>query len=169
MKQYFRFSVCLFTLIALLTGCSCLRPDEKVKTKYEYTAIFFKVIDGDTFEAFFQKKMQRIRLADIDCFEKSKNKRLEAQAKKWNANIKQALTKGTQSEIKLAKLLMHSHHLNILPIKTDAYGRIIAYVQAVNSRGQVVNVNQYMLYEAGCNAFPDESYYNKKTLIEGRR
>ena len=169
MKQYFHFSVCLFTLIALLTGCSSLRFDGAKKQKFEYTGLFLKVVDGDTFEAHFHGKIEYIRLAGIDCFEIGEGERLKSQAKAQHISTKLALKKGKEAEIKLADLLMHNGFLNIVPLKRDKYGRIIAYVYARDDKGLIVNVNQYMLYEAGCNAFPDESYYNKKTHIEGRR
>lgn len=102
MKQSFRFSVCLLVLTALLTGCSCFCSDRAKKQKFEYTGLFLKVVDGDTFKAMFHGKMEYIRLAGIDCFETGEGERLKSQAKAQHIGIKQALKKGKDAEIKLA-------------------------------------------------------------------
>ena len=56
---------------------------------------------------------------------------------------------------------MYNHFINIIPLKKDKYGRIIAQVYAKDDKGQTVNVNQYMYYKGLCSAFPDKSYYKK--------
>ena len=162
MKKYFRFSIYLFVLTVLLTGCSCFSSDRAKKQKFEYTGLFLKVVDGDTFKAHFRGKLEYIRLAEVDCFEIGEGERLKSQAKAQHISTKQALKKGKEAEIKLADLLMHNALLNIVPLKRDKYGRIIAQVYAKDDKGQIMNVNQYMYYKGLCSAFPDKSYYNKK-------
>lgn len=161
MKQFFRFSACLLILTALLTGCSCFCSDRAKKQKFEYTGLFLKVVDGDTFKAHFHGKIEFIRLAGVDCFEIGEGERLKSQAKAQHISTKQALKKGKDAEIKLANLLMYNHFINIIPLKKDKYGRIIAQVYAKDDKGQTVNVNQYMYYKGLCSAFPDKSYYKK--------
>lgn len=162
MKQYFRFSACLLVLTVFLTGCSCFCPDGAKKSNFEYTGLFLKVVDGDTFKAHFHGKIEYIRLAEVDCFEIGEGERLKSQAKAQHISTKQALKKGKEAEIKLADLLMHNGLLNIVPLKRDKYGRVIAQVYAKDDKGIIVNVNQYMYYKGLCSAFPDKSYYNKK-------
>ena len=132
--------------------------NEKIKEQpTKSNAVFLRVIDGDTFESLYHEKVEIIRLANVDCFETAEGDRLKSQTEKKNISTKNALNKGKEAEEKLAKLLMHNNILHIIPLKHDRYGRLVAYVYAGN-----LNVNQYMRYEVGCNAFPAKSYYMKK-------
>lgn len=162
MKHFIGY-ILLFAVF--LTGCSNLCFEENTGAKYKHKVTFLKVIDGDTFKVFDQGKINFIRLAEIDCFEIRDGKRLRAQAKN-RINTKKALKIGIEAEIKLANLLMYSNYLDVLPLKTDKYGRIVAYVYAKNSQDKVVNVNQYMAIYGMCLAFPDKSYYKGKKSLE---
>lgn len=153
---------CVVTVTALLSACSTTSDDKKYEyeTASDYTGIFLRVYDGDTFQALFQKQIVKIRLADIDCFETQENPRLMFQTEIRHISTKQAIKVGKGSKEKLARLLMKSNNLTILPLAKDKYGRIIAYVYS-DTKDERINVNQYMLYEGKCDAFPDKSYYKK--------
>lgn len=145
----------LFTIF--LSSCSITAENKNAKEQSSQgKATFLSVIDGDTFEAVYRGKVEKIRLADIDCFEISEGDRLKSQAKRKNISTKNALNKGKEAEEKLANILMHNNVLYVIPIKYDRYRRLLAYVYAGN-----LNVNQYMRYEAGCDAYPDKSYYKR--------
>ena len=157
MKRTFYYITCCLLFTALLSSCSTTAENKNAKEQSSQNkATFLRVTDGDTFEAVYRGKVEKIRLADTDCFEIAEGDRLKSQAKRKNINTKNALNKGKEAEKKLAKVLMHNNILYIVPLKHDRYGRLIAYVYAGN-----LNVNQYMLYEAGCDAYPDKSYYKK--------
>lgn len=161
MKKYFLFYVGI--AVALLSACSTVSYDEQAEPKFEYTALFIKAIDGDTFEAFYHGKREKIRLADIDCFEVAESDRLRRQAQGQHISTKQALKKGNEAREKLAKLLMRNNLLIIGPGERDRYGRIVAYVYTKD-----LNVNQYMYYEASCNAFPDTYHTVNFTPNKGK-
>ena len=148
MKKY--FLICISIATALLSACSTVCRDKQTESKFENTALFLKVIDGDTFEALYHGEKEIIRLADADCFEIAESDRLKSQARGQHISTQQALKKGREAKEKLAELLMRNNLLIIGPGERDRYGRIIAYVYTKD-----LNVNQYMYYEASCNAFPD--------------
>ena len=147
MKKY--FLICISIATTLLSACSTVCRDKQTESKFEYTALFLKVIDGDTFEVLYHGEKEIIRLADVDCFEITESDRLKSQAQRQHIGTKQALKKGNEAKEKLAKLLMRNNLLIIVPGERDRYGRIVAYVYTKD-----LNVNQYMYYEASCNAFP---------------
>lgn len=146
MKKYFLFYIGI--AVALLSACSTVSRDKQTETEFEDTALFVKVINGDSFEAFYHGEKEIIRLADVDCFEIAESDRLKSQAQRQHIGTKQALKKGNEAKEKLAKLLMRNNLLIIVPGERDRYGRIVAYVYTKD-----LNVNQYMYYEASCNAF----------------
>lgn len=155
MKRLLYFLSCFLLFTLVLTSCSTTLQNKKDEEQSSNNyAVFLRVLDGDTFVANYRNKIQRIRLADIDCFEIVENNRLKTQAKVRNISKSQALKKGKESEKKLAEILMRNNVIYILPLRHDNYGRLIAYVYAGD-----LNVNQYMHYEGGCYAFPDKSLH----------
>lgn len=162
MKKY--FLICISIATALLSACSTVCRDKQTESKFEYTALFLKVIDGDTFEVLYHGEKEIIRLADVDCFEITERDRLKSQAQRQHIGTKQALKKGNEAKEKLAKLLMRNNLLIIVPGERDRYGRIVAYVYTKD-----LNVNQYMYYEASCNAFPDTYHTVNFTPNKGEK
>lgn len=161
MRKYFLFWVGI--AVALLSACSTVSHNKQAEPKFEYTALFLKVIDGDTFEALYHGEKEIIRLADVDCFEISESDKLKSQMRRQHISTQQALKKGKEAKEKLARLLMRNSLLVMGPGERDRYGRIVAYVYTKD-----LNVNQYMYYEASCNAFPDRYHAVKFTLNKGK-
>lgn len=155
MKSFFYRFLCFLVITSILCACSVTCRNKK-ETEKDNHALFIKVIDGDTFEAYYQGNIEKIRLAGIDCFEKTNGDKLKSQAKRQNISTQQALKKGLEAEQKLANLLTDNSVLFVFGMEKDRYNRVLGYVYVGKK-----NVNQYMLYEAGCNAFSEESYYNK--------
>ena len=100
MKRLLYFLSCFLLFTLVLTSCSTTSQNKKdAEQSSNNYAVFLRVLDGDTFVANYRNKIQRIRLADIDCFEIVENNRLKTQAKVRNISKSQALKKGIESYI----------------------------------------------------------------------
>lgn len=73
------------------------------------------------------------------------------------------LEKGKQSRKILKKLLKDHRYIRVEWEKRDSFGRILGkvYLDDIKSAG-VIDVNQYMLNQGGCNKYLQKSTLNHK-------
>lgn len=73
------------------------------------------------------------------------------------------LEKGKQSRKTLKKLLKDHRYIRVKWEKRDSFGRILGkvYLDDIKSAG-IIDVNQYMLNQGGCNMYLPKSTLNHK-------
>jgi endonuclease YncB( thermonuclease family) len=104
-----------------------------------YRAKVVSVIDGDTIKVLRHKKMIKIRLANIDCPEKSQP---------WGQNAKKALSER-----------IFGHKIKIQASSKDRYGRTIAEIFYKKD-----NLNQEMVAKGHCWEYT--KYSKDPTLLD---
>ncbi len=130
---------------------------------HEFVATIIKINDGDTLSAFVNNETTKIRLLDVDCYETKKNKRAKFQQQYYSLSYDEVLEKGKQSRKILKKLLKDHRYIRVEWEKRDSFGRILGkvYLDDIKSAG-VIDVNQYMLNQGGCNKYVPKSALNHK-------
>lgn len=130
---------------------------------YEFIATIIKINDGDTLSAFVNNENTKIRLLDVDCYETKKNVRAKFQQKYYELSVDEVLEKGKQSRKILKKLLKDHRYIRVEWEKRDSFGRILGkvYLDDIKSNG-IIDVNQYMLNQGGCNKYVSKSALNHK-------
>jgi len=90
-----------------------------------------RVIDGDTYEFYYDSQRYKIRLVGIDCFEIHRNNRLQKQADETGINIDKAYDLGWQAlrfvrdKIENKKVLLFKDYTQN---NFDVYGRLLRKV-----------------------------------------
>jgi len=90
-----------------------------------------RVIDGDTYEFYYDSQRYKIRLVGIDCFEIHRNNRLQKQADEAGINIEKAYDLGWQAlrfvrdKIENKKVLLFKDYTQN---NFDVYGRLLRKV-----------------------------------------
>ena len=130
---------------------------------HEFVATIIKINDGDTLSAFVNNENTKIRLLDVDCYETKKNKRAKFQQKYYGLSVDEVLEKGKQSRKILKKLLKDHRYIRVEWEKRDSFGRILGkvYLDDIKSNG-IIDVNQDMLNQGGCNKYVPKSALNHK-------
>lgn len=129
---------------------------------HEFVATIIKINDGDTLTALVNNENTKIRLLDVDCYETKKNARAKFQQKYYGLSVDEVLEKGKQSRKILKKLLKDHRYIRVEWEKRDSFGRILGkvYLDDIKSAG-VIDVNQYMLDQGGCNKYIPSSVLKK--------
>lgn len=130
---------------------------------HEFVATIIKINDGDTITALVNNETTKIRLLDVDCYETKKNAKAKFQQKYYGLLIDEVLEKGKQSRKILKKLLKDHRYIRVEWEKRDSFGRILGkvYLDDIKSNG-IIDVNQYMLNQGGCNKYVSKSALNHK-------
>lgn len=130
---------------------------------HEFVATIIKINDGDTLTALVNNETTKIRMLDVDCYETKKNARAKFQQKYYGLPIDEVLEKGKQSRKILKKLLKDHRYIRVEWGKRDSFGRILGkvYLDDIKSAG-IIDVNQYMLNQGGCNKYLAKSTLNHK-------
>lgn len=146
----------LFALTALFSGVVSVYSyaSDNQSSKRE-NIVVVKVTDGDTVLATKGKKVVRIRLADVDCAEKTKKSgRLPKQIEEWKMSEQEIIEQGRESAEKLDALLkLHKENITFVETpekvcKTGNNGRLVGILYADD-----INVNEFMLKEGKCKPF----------------
>ena len=129
---------------------------------HEFVATITKISDGDTFSALVNNEDTKIRLLDVDCFETGKNSNTKFQQKYYGLSVDEVIKNGKQSRKKLKSLLKDHRYIRLIWEKRDGFGRILGkvYLDDIKSAG-VIDVNQYMLDQGGCNKYVPSSVLKK--------
>lgn len=129
---------------------------------HEFVATITKINDGDTLTALVNNEDTKIRLLDVDCYETKKNKRAKFQQKYYGLTVDEVIKNGKQSRKILKKLLKDHRYIRVEWDKRDSFGRILGkvYLDDIKSAG-VIDVNQYMLDQGGCNKYIPSSVLKK--------
>jgi len=129
---------------------------------HEFVATISKINDGDTITALVNNEDTKIRLLDVDCYETKKNKRANFQREYYGLSYDELIQKGKQSRKKLKNLLKDHRYIRVKWEERDSFGRILGnvYLDDIKSAG-VIDVNQYMLNQAGCNKYVPSSVLKK--------
>ena len=129
---------------------------------HEFVATIIKINDGDTLTALVNNETTKIRLLDVDCYETKKNNRMKFQKKYYGLSIDEVIRNGKQSRKKLKNLLKDHRYIRIEWEKRDSFGRILGkvYLDDIKSAG-VIDVNQYMLNQGGCNKYLPKNVLKK--------
>ena len=135
----------------------------QIVNAHEFVATIIKINDGDTLSAFVNNENTKIRLLDVDCYETKKNARAKFQQKYYGLSIDEVIRTGKQSRKKLKNLLKDHRYIRVEWEKRDSFGRILGkvYLDDIKSAG-VIDVNQYMLNQGGCNKYVPKSALNHK-------
>ena len=130
---------------------------------HEFVATIIKINDGDTLTALVNNENTKIRLLDVDCYETGKNSNTKFQQKYYGLSVDEVLEKGKQSRKILKKFLKDHRYIMVKWEKRDSFGRILGnvYLDDIKSAG-VIDVNQYMLNQGGCNKYVPKSALNHK-------
>lgn len=151
MKKVFYF----FALTLLFASAALINSYAADKASKRESVVLVKVFDGDTIQATIGKKVVKIRLADIDCAEKTKkSRRLPKQSEEWKASEKEIIEQGRESAEKLDALLkLHKENITFeeTPEKVCKIGngdRLVGILYADD-----INVNEFMLKEGKCKPF----------------
>lgn len=130
---------------------------------HEFVATIIKINDGDTLTALVNNETTKIRLLDVDCYETKKNAKAKFQQKYYGLSVDEVLEKGKQSRKILKKLLKDHRYIRVEWGKRDSFGRILGkvYLDDIKSAG-VIDVNQYMFNQGGCNKYVPKSALNHK-------
>lgn len=129
---------------------------------HEFVATITKINDGDTLTALVNNEDTKIRLLDVDCYETKKNKRAKFQQKYYGLTVDEVIKNGKQSRKQLKNLLKDHRYIRVEWEKRDSFGRILGtvYLDDIKSAG-VIDVNQYMLDQGGCNKYIPSSVLKK--------
>lgn len=129
---------------------------------HEFVATIIKINDGDTLTALVNNETSKIRLQDVDCYETKKNARAKFQQKYYGLSVDEVIKNGKQSRKILKKLLKDHRYIRVEWGKRDSFGRILGkvYLDDIKSAG-VIDVNQYMLSQGGCNKYVPSSALKK--------
>lgn len=135
----------------------------QIVNAHEFVATIIKINDGDTITALVNNENTKIRLLDVDCYETKKNKRAKFQQKYYELSVDEVLEKGKQSRKILKKLLEDHRYIRVEWEKRDSFGRILGkvYLDDIKSNS-IIDVNQYMLNQGGCNMYLPKSALNHK-------
>ena len=130
---------------------------------HEFIATITNIQDGDTLSAIVNNEETKIRLLDVDCFETKNNARARIQQQYYGLSYDEMLEKGKQSRKTLKKLLKDHRYIRVKWEKRDRFGRILGnvYLDDIKSAG-IIDVNQYMLNQGGCNMYLPKSALNHK-------
>jgi len=152
--------IVLLSLITLLLASAAFTnsyaADKNIKAKEKVKLIVTDVLDGDTVRGVINcQEYVTIRLADIDCAEKSKKtNKLDKQAKEWNMSPEKLVKLGKKSKEKLEALLK-TYETEIFftetpekVCKTGNGDRLVGIVYAKDH-----NVNEFMLEDGNCRPF----------------
>ena len=117
--------------------------------------VVVKVFDGDTIQATRGKEVVTIRLADVDCAEKTKKSgRLPKQIEEWGMSEEEIKKQGEKSKTKLESLLkLYAEDITFIETpekvcKTGNGKRLVGIIYAED-----INVNDYMLKRGECRPF----------------
>ena len=129
---------------------------------HEFVATITKINDGDTLTALVNNEDTKIRLLDVDCYETQKNKHAKALQQYYGLPYEEMISKGKQSRKILKKLLKDHRYIRVKWEERDSFGRILGnvYLDDIKSAG-VIDVNQYMLDQGGCNKYVPSSVLKK--------
>lgn len=129
---------------------------------HEFVATITKINDGDTLTALVNNEDTKIRLLDVDCYETKKNKRAKFQQKYYGLTVDEVIKNGKQSRKQLKNLLKDHRYIRVKWEERDSFGRILGkvYLDDIKSAG-VIDVNQYMLDQGGCNKYIPSSVLKK--------
>ncbi|MBP3687680.1 MAG: thermonuclease family protein [Alphaproteobacteria bacterium] len=130
--------------------------DKAAAPKAKVKLIVTEVLDGDTIRGVINcQEFVTIRLADIDCAEKSKKtKKLDKQVQEWNMSQEKLIKLGKKSKEKLEALLKtYETEISFAETpekvcKTGNGDRLVGIVYAKD-----INVNEFMLKEGKCRPF----------------
>lgn len=131
---------------------------------HEFVATITKINDGDTITALINNETTKIRLLDVDCYEIGKNSNTRFQQKYYGLSVDEVIKNGKQSRKKLKSLLKDHRYIRVVWDNRDGFGRILGkvYLDDIKSAG-VIDVNQYMLSQGGCNKYiPSSALKNQK-------
>jgi len=115
-----------------------------------------EVLDGDTIEATLlnQKKNIRIRLAGIDCPEKSKKSgNFNKQLQEWQISEKELKEKGKQAKEKLEALVTLNAEDIYFEETPEKVCKGETRTVGVLWTGDGTNINEYMLKKTGCRPY----------------
>lgn len=99
-----------------------------------------KVIDGDTFQAHVHDMADkiRVRILGIDTPESRRNQKARKDAKREGGRVTEQIVLGKTAKERATELLLNRRVILEAPdkkvIKTEGYGRYIAYVRLTNRR-----------------------------------
>ena len=129
---------------------------------HEFVATITKINDGDTLTAIVNSENTKIRLLDVDCYETKKNKHSKALQQYYGLPYDEMISKGKQSRKQLKNLLKDHRYIRVEWEERDSFGRILGkvYLDDIKSAG-VIDVNQYMLDQGGCNKYIPSSVLKK--------
>ena len=140
----------------------------QIVNAHEFVATIIKINDGDTLTALVNNEITKIRLLDVDCYETKKNNRMKFQQKYYGLSVDEVIKNGKQSRRKLKILLKDHRYIRVVWGNRDGFGRILGkvYLDDIKSAG-VIDVNQYMLSQGGCNKYiPYSALKNQKRKSE---
>ena len=129
---------------------------------HEFVATIIKINDGDTLTALVNNEKTKIRLLDVDCYETGKNSNTKFQQKYYGLSVDEVIKNGKQSRKQLKNLLKDHRYIRVKWEERDSFGRILGkvYLDDIKSAG-VIDVNQYMLDQGGCNKYIPSSVLKK--------
>ena len=134
---------------------------------YEYVATIIEIKDGDTISALVHNEIIPIRLIGIDCFEAKRNKHAKLQSKYYGLPYDEIYKKGKQSKKILKNVLQNHRYIRVKWDKRDSFGRILGqiYLDDIKS-SDVIDVNEYMLNQGGCNRYVPKEAMKKSKLTD---
>ena len=115
---------------------------------HQATVPVIRVVDGDTISVLLYSEETKVRLVGVDCYETRRNKRARFQEKNYNKTMDEVLRLGEESKQKLQGLLERNKEIQIEWEERDGFGRVLGHIY-INQ----MNVNEYMLKNAGCELF----------------
>lgn len=146
----------ILCLSAILASIYQLAQAQDVGTQNREQIVVTEVVDGDTIDATLleQKKSVRIRLADIDCAEKSKKSgNFNKQLKEWQLSEKELKELGKESKETLEALITldkKNLYFEETPDKVcNGEKRIVGILWTGNGE----NINDDMLKKGGCKPY----------------
>jgi endonuclease YncB( thermonuclease family) len=163
-KKIVSLALSLFVLIIMLLSPKGFNKPiftvQDIKNNSSFTLFKAKVIsvhDGDTItviSASYHNKRMKVRIRDLDCFEKQSNFkpvaiRAQKQAHYFNLSLNEVYKRGERARILLLKKLNASNQIVTLAIKNkerrDVYHRFLAYVFIKEE-----NVNNFLIQSKNC-------------------
>jgi len=145
----------LFALTSLFASAALINSYAANKAPKRESIVVVKVFDGDTIQATRGKEVVTIRLADVDCAEKTKKSgRLPKQIEEWGMSEEEIKKQGEKSKTKLESLLkLYAEDITFIETpekvcKTGNGKRLVGIIYAED-----INVNDYMLKRGECRPF----------------
>ena len=146
----------ILCLSAILANIYQLAQAQDVGTQNREQIVVTEVVDGDTIDATLleQKKSVRIRLANIDCAEKSKKSgNFNKQLKEWQLSEKELKELGKESKANLEALITLNSKEIYFEETPDKVCNGEKRLVGILWTGDGKNINDYMLKKGGCKPY----------------